>query len=88
MQAVLMVERDKRGAIRAGSTNDIERRRGEYYGGGYRGTMYYAKTKNMKKAEDRLLKDACEEFLRHNRQCRSNNTEDEGYVYLIKGRKL
>ena len=38
---------------RVGATTDIEWRRGEYEWDGYSGTMYYFKTENMKKAEDK-----------------------------------
>jgi len=39
----------------AGATTEPERRKREYERDGYTGTMYYAPTQNMKKAEDRLL---------------------------------
>ena len=82
-----MEDRYKRGAIRVGSTAHLEERRSQYERENYKGTMYYADTKNMKKAEDRLFKDACGECLIHNQQCRSNSKPEEGKVYLIVGRK-
>lgn len=63
-----------------GSTDDPERRRGEHERGGYRGTMYYAPTTNMKKAEDDLLT----KFRFHeNQQQQSNAAKATGYIYAI-----
>ncbi len=67
--------------VRAGSTNDPDRRRREYvYGRDYSGIMYYAKSTNMKESEDFLLRHE----YRDNEQLVSNQTEGSGYVYLIK----
>ena len=71
-------------AVRVGATNDPHRRAGEYSREGYRGTMYYASTQNMQRAEDNLLasckaKHACAE----NFQRSSNAKAEPGYVYVI-----
>ena len=50
---------------------------------GYTGTLYLAKTRNMKKAENRLLEYCMECHL--NIQKRSNAQPKPGYVYIIKG---
>ena len=64
-----------------GTTVDPQRRRGEQKRDGKMGTMYYTKTENMRKAEDKLLKICnCPE----NQQRRSNAQEGPGYVYLIR----
>ena len=78
----------ERGAIRVGATVDPDRRANGYESDGYAGTMYVAKTENMMKAEDRLLKEARKTGGgRHNVQDLSNAAEDPGYVYVIKGRR-
>lgn len=67
--------------FRAGATTEPERRRGEYErDNGYTGTMYYAATQNMKKAEDRLLA-VCPCAM--NKQRTSNVQEEKGYVYIL-----
>lgn len=43
--------------------------------------FYYAKTTNMKKAEDQLLKSS---DWSNNHQKQSNRKEEKGYVYVIK----
>ena len=75
---------EEKGAIRCGATIDIERRRDEYEDEGYSGTMFYAETQNMMFAEDKLLEIR---VPRHNVQEVSNAQEEEGFVYVIKGRK-
>lgn len=65
----------------AGATNDPDRRSKEHYQKGYRGTMMYAETENMKEDEDYLL---------DNYECPKNNLRksgigmEPGYVYGIK----
>ena len=71
--------------IRCGATIDPKRRNNEYAREGYRGTMYYAETKNMRTAENRLLHNFDFEY---NKQKNSNVAEDRGYVYIITGKKL
>jgi len=66
---------------RVGATIDPNRRCKEYERKGYRGTMYYAPTTNMKKAENSLL-NACE-TCSQNIQKASNVDEEPGYVYAI-----
>ena len=64
-----------------GSTTDPQRRRGEHErDDGYYGIMYYAHTKNMMLAEDKLL-----EFYpdSENIQRYSNARSKPGYVYII-----
>ena len=46
--------------------------------------MYYAETQNMRLAEDKLLSIR---VPRYNIQDISNAQEDDGYVYVIKGRR-
>ena len=83
-QVIFSMIRETSGFIRAGSTEDPRHRRSAYEGDGYGGTMYCAKTDNMKKAENQLL--ASRNFL-HNDHSRSNATEGRGYIYVIKGRR-
>ena len=67
--------------IRAGSTEDPERRRRDYvYQNHYAGTMYYAQTTNMRNSENQLL----QHNFRDNVQRTSNAREAPGYVYLIR----
>ena len=83
----MILDRDGRkvaGFIRAGSTEDPHRRKKEYEDQGYGGDMFYAKTENMRDAENRLLK--ARDF-RHNAQGKSNANDGPGYIYVIKGRK-
>ena len=47
--------------------------------------MYYAETKNMKTAENRLLHNF---NFKYNKQKNSNVAEERGYVYIITGKKL
>ncbi len=79
MNKLLHKARGKK-AIRCGLTNDPQRRKNEYSRDGYNGTMYFARTNNMKRDEQKLLnvKD-----WRDNIQKRSNGQEKSGYVYII-----
>jgi len=70
----------ERKTIRTGATTDPERRKREYEYDGYTGTMYFAATQNMKKAEDRLLA-IC--HCKENEQRKSNAKSEPGYVYVI-----
>ena len=83
--ADLKAKAKQRDNIRVGATKDIERRRSEYQREGYSGTMFYFKTKNMKTAENELLKCTCEGLCPMNVQQNSNASEEEGYVYVIIG---
>ncbi len=67
-------------APRVGSTKDPQRRAGKYGQEGYTGTMFYARTKNMKQAENRLLQDCT---CAANAQKKSNAKPGPGYVYVI-----
>ena len=71
-------------AVRAGSTIDPEQRAGQYEREGYSGTMYFAKTENMNKAESKLLQDYT---YTHNVHQSSNSPSEPGYSYVIKGRR-
>ena len=75
-----------------GATKDPDTRADFYQtpsGGGYSGTMYYAKTDNMMKAENRLLDTALDTGGgRHNSHSVSNAKEAPGHVYVIKGKKF
>ena len=77
---------DDKGVIYAGSTKDPEERADQHERNGFSGTMYYAKTQNMRLAENRLLKSRKGDY-RYNDHETSNQDEKPGYVYLIKGRK-
>ena len=70
----------ERKTIRTGATTEPERRKREYERDGYTGTMYFAATQNMKRAEDRLLA-VCPCAM--NMQRTSNVKEEPGYVYII-----
>ena len=74
------------GVICAGSTIDLEHHKAEYEREGYEGTMYYTETKNMKKAEGKLLASCAD--CGHNIQLSSNAEEKPGYIYIIKGTKM
>ena len=76
------------GAIHVGATNHPDQRAQSYKAEGYAGVMYIAKTKNMMKAEERLLKEVRKtRGGRHNVHSLSNAAEKPGYVYVIKGRR-
>ena len=64
----------------AGITKDPDRRCDEHEREGYNGVMYYAKTRNMKIAEEKLL-EQCPCY--RNRQRRSNAPAEEGFIYII-----
>lgn len=64
-----------------GSTINVKNRTRDHERNGRDGVLYYAKTTNMRKAEDRLLKSS---EWPDNRQKQSNRKEDKGYVYVIK----
>ena len=75
---------NEHGSIRCGATTRLEERSGEYENMGYTGIMYYAETQNMRLAEDKLLSIR---VPRYNIQDISNAQEDDGYVYVINGRR-
>ena len=51
--------------------------------------MFYAETTNMKSAENKLLQLASEnEAGRHNDHRNSNVGNENGYVYIIQGKKF
>ena len=78
----------QRGSIRVGATSDPGTRARVYANEGYAGIMFVAKTSNMRKAENRLLKAAFESGSgRHNQQTRSNAVAEPGFVYVISGRR-
>ena len=68
------------GSVRAGATDDPQRRWREYQREGYRGTLYYAAVVDMRKEEDALLGYG----FRYNVHRKSNvASETRGYVYVI-----
>ena len=69
-------------AIRKGATVDPPRRVGEYRHQGFKGKMYAAPTKNMMKAEDKLLKNPGI----HNKQTLSNAQAKPGFTYSLQGK--
>jgi hypothetical protein len=75
--------------VRAGASVDCNKRANGYEHDRYSGVMYAARTKNMMKAEDKLLEagrrnNSCI----HNQQQLSNMPESPGFVYAIKGKKF
>ena len=74
------------GVIYVGSTEDPEERADQHERNGFSGTMYYAETQNMKQAENKLF-DAKKGSYRYSDHQASNQEEEPGYVYLIKGKK-
>ena len=66
--------------IRTGATNNPQRRIGQYARKkGYTGTIYWAKSADMRKDEDYLL-----QFdFRDNKHKKSNMQNENGYVYVI-----
>ena len=77
--------------IRVGATKrPIQERAQEYERDGFSGIMFYADTTNMKYAENRLLELAKrhENTARHNEHHYSNVGEENGYVYVIQGKKF
>ena len=78
--------RNEYGVIYAGSTKVPKERASQHERNGYSGTMYYAKTQNMRHAEKRLL-DSKKGGYRYNDHQTSHQEEEPGYVYLIKGKK-
>ena len=67
--------------VRVGATIDPDRRLGEYQREGYSGTMIFAETQNMKRAENGLLEECKTCGL--NIQRAANVGEKPGYVYVI-----
>ena len=71
--------------LRVGATNDPHRRAGEYkteYS--ENATMYYAKTSNMRTAENKLLAKCAERgACSFNVQQQSNALAAQGYIYAI-----
>lgn len=68
-------------AVRVGATVDPNRRLGQYQREGYSGTIIFAETQNMKKAENGLLEECktCSLNIQHS----SNVGEKPGHVYVI-----
>jgi hypothetical protein len=74
--------------IRAGASVDCDKRAYGYQRERFSGTMFYARTQNMMKAEDKLLEAGRRNNnLIHNLQQFSNMPEARGFVYIIQGRK-
>jgi hypothetical protein len=72
------------GSIRGGGTQSPEERARGYERQGYSGTMFVAPTTNLMLAEDKLLQN---NDFRHNQHQQSNLGEEEGYIYVIQGKK-
>lgn len=72
------------GAVRSGSTTQVQQRAQQYSRDGYSGTMYYSSTTNMKMRENELLQAGTN---RHNVQRKSGAQPKPGDVYTIKGKK-
>ena len=70
--------------MRNGATVNPSSRASNYASNGYRGTMYYTKSSNMKASENRLLSS---HNGRHNVHKKSNHSATSGYVYTIVGQK-
>lgn len=73
-----------KGVVRVGATTKPSSRCASYQSEGYHGTMSVARTKNMRAAENKLLK---RKNHVHNVHCSSNVPAKPGYVYKIKGQK-
>jgi hypothetical protein len=74
--------------IRAGASIDCDKRANGYEGELYSGVMFYARTQNMMKAEDKLLAAGWKNGnCKHNLQEFSNAKEEPGFVYIIQGKK-
>ena len=69
------------GVVRVGATIDPDRRLGQYQREGYSGTMIFAETQSIKRAENGLHEE-CRTCAR-NIQRASNVKEEPGYVYVI-----
>jgi len=69
---------------RVGATANPKGRANSYQHEGYRGVMYIAPTRNMMKAEDKLLRTPG----RHNVHQWSNAKQARGHVYVLEGRKM
>ena len=69
--------------VRVGASGNVDSRANQYEREGYSGVMYYAKTSNQMRAEDKRLEHAHV----HNRHQYSNAAAAPGYVYAIKGRR-
>ncbi len=83
-QAQLQIKAQLPNAPRVGATKDPQRRAGEYGREGYTGTMFYARTENMKQAENRLLQDCTyAKTCAANAQKKSNAQPEPGYVYVL-----
>ncbi len=68
-------------AIYCGATKDVEKRT-KQHSKKFSGNVFYASTKNMKKAENRLLSEKNWEGNIHKK---SNVSEEPGNVYVIIG---
>ena len=73
----------KPGSVYVGSTVNPQQRAQQHTSSGFSGQMYFAKTSNMKQAENKLLGNG----PRHNSHTSSNAAASPGYVYVINGRK-
>lgn len=71
-------------AVRAGISNDPNRRAGSYGRDNYRGEMFYAPTEDMRGSENRMFEDR---KYKYNDQGKSNAQSVPGYKYVIKGEK-
>lgn len=70
--------------IRVGATKNISSRTNQYKNERYSGTLFYAKTTNMRKTETMLL---LQRPFVHNVHKKSNISNKKGYVYAIKGKQ-
>ena len=82
-KALFKVTRRRR-IIRAGATKNIRERINKYKNERYSGTVYFAKTTNMKKTENKLLG---QRLYAHNVHRKSNSSNKKGFVYAIKGKR-
>jgi len=80
----------EKGVIRVGATERaIQQRAREYELEGYSGIMFYAETTNLNSAENALLQLASENKVGiHNVHRNSNVGNENGYVYIIQGKKF
>lgn len=74
----------EQGAIKYGAVVNLHYQNAYLKVEGYRGTMYYAKTANMKIAENHICEISADRLNIHHRP---SIRAEPGYVYVIKGRR-
>lgn len=80
---------DQHGVVRVGSTINLQQRVQSYEQEGYRGTIYFCKSDDIKRDETLFIKHYKQiKQAQYNEQLTSNQQENtKGYVYTIIGEK-